>query len=250
MGDREWTRNGHDHGVGLAEILGLTPVYLRYNSGLLIPENGRAFARALETLLDAWPVPVTRLVILGYSMGGLVARSAHHYGREAGLSWPARLDAYVSLGTPHLGTPLAQRGDWVDRFIEFSPYSAPLAHMTKRRSGGLHDLRQGAVVDDVEATIALPEHVACHAIAGTRTEVARASDETGAEEPPRNALDTDGLVPVDSALGRADDPNRTLTFPDAHQWIAHGANHFDLLDRADVFDTMCAWLQATVPTSS
>jgi len=34
--DRQWTRQGHDHGAALARDLGFTPVYLHYNSGLQV----------------------------------------------------------------------------------------------------------------------------------------------------------------------------------------------------------------------
>ena len=80
LNDRQWTREGHDHGAALADEFGHTPLYLRYNSGRHIAANGEAFAELLETLVSHWPQPVTELVIVGHSMGGLVARSACHHG--------------------------------------------------------------------------------------------------------------------------------------------------------------------------
>ena len=73
MNDLQWQQAGHDHGAALQRDLGFTPVYLRYNSGQHVSVNARAFAAALEQLLARWPVPVQRLVLLGHSMGGLVA---------------------------------------------------------------------------------------------------------------------------------------------------------------------------------
>jgi len=70
LNDRHWRRDEHDHGAALADDLGLTPLYLRYNTGLHIGDNGRDFAKMLETLLRNWPRPVEELVILGHSMGG------------------------------------------------------------------------------------------------------------------------------------------------------------------------------------
>jgi len=58
MNDLQWLRNGHDHGAALARDLPCSPVYLHYNSGLPISVNGLRFARQLESLLRAWPVPV------------------------------------------------------------------------------------------------------------------------------------------------------------------------------------------------
>src|SRR5436190_728542 len=44
MNDLLWTRQGHNHGIALERELEYTPVYLRYNSGLHISTNGRAFS--------------------------------------------------------------------------------------------------------------------------------------------------------------------------------------------------------------
>jgi hypothetical protein len=52
----------------------------------------------------------------------------------------------------------------------------------------------------------------------------------------------DGLVPVDSALGRHRDPARTLPFPADRQWIARGASHLDLLDDPEVYARIRDWL--------
>ncbi|MEO6194534.1 MAG: alpha/beta fold hydrolase, partial [Thermoanaerobaculia bacterium] len=106
MNDLQWRRGGHDHGAALARDLGYSPVYLHYNSGLHTSINGRAFAGRLETLVRSWPVPVEELVIVGHSMGGLIARAAFHYAEAAGHEWPRRLRKIVFLGTPHHGAAL------------------------------------------------------------------------------------------------------------------------------------------------
>jgi hypothetical protein len=58
---------------------------------------------------------------------------------------------------------------------------------------------------------------------------------------PGDKLSGDGMVPVDSALGRHEKPELTLRFPEAHQAIAYGTGHLELLDRA-AYDTLRAWL--------
>jgi len=129
MTDLQWTRGEHDHGAALARDLGLTPIYVHYNSGLHISTNGRALAAELERLVAAWPVPVDELVLLGHSMGGLVARSAAHAGAEAAHAWRSRLDALITLGSPHHGAPLERGGSWVDLLLGISRYSAPLGRL-------------------------------------------------------------------------------------------------------------------------
>src|SRR5664279_2488845 len=148
MNDLQWSRADHDHGAALARDLGYTPVHLHYNSGLHISINGRAMANQLERLIDAWPGPLNRVVVLAHSMGGLLARSALHFGRHAGHRWPSRLDDLVFLATPHEGAPLERAGHWIDVVLGATPYAAPLARLGKLRSAGITDLRHGSLVDE------------------------------------------------------------------------------------------------------
>ena len=105
----------------LADQLGYTAVHLHYNSGRHISINGREFAKQLETLLREWPVPVEELTILGHSLGGLLARSACHYGAQAGHGWLQSLKNIVFLGTPHHGAPLERGGNWLQVSVARSP---------------------------------------------------------------------------------------------------------------------------------
>ena len=190
MSDLGWCRNGHDHGQALAPALGAAPVYAFYNSGLHISHNGLALSRALQTLVDRWPVPLQRLDIVGHSMGGLVARSAVAHAQQAGLGWPAQLTDLVTLGTPHHGAPLERAGHWVDVVLGATPYAAPLARLGKVRSAGITDLRHG-----LDADVGLPPGPRCWAIAGLLGE----GDGKGARGLAPHVLG-DGLVRLNSAL--------------------------------------------------
>jgi hypothetical protein len=246
VSDRQWTRQGHDHGAALARELGLTAVYLHYNSGLHVSSNGRAFDALLERLVEAWPVPVGELVLLAHSMGGLVARSACHEAEAGGHAWRRALRALVCVGTPHHGAPLERGGHWLDLLLGVSRYSAPLVRLGAIRSAGVTDLRFGNVLDehwegrdrfghggDDRTPLPLPEGVSCYAIAGTKALPGAAG-----------RLPGDGLVPVDSALGRHARPELTLAFPPGHQWIAHRTSHVELLGSAEVYATLRGWLAA------
>ena len=134
MNDRQWLRAGHDHGAHLAQALGYTPVYVFYNTGLHIADNGRRLAEALETLLAAWPVPVQDLSVLGHSMGGLVARAACHHGAQTDQRWLGHLRHLVCLGTPHHGAPLERAGQWVQVLLGSPPYSRPFVRLARLRS--------------------------------------------------------------------------------------------------------------------
>ncbi|KQW90048.1 permease [Massilia sp. Root418] len=246
MNDLQWQRNGHDHGALLERERGYTAVCLHYNTGRHISENGGDFARQLETLLAQWPVPVQELVIVGHSMGGLVARSACHYGAQAGHGWPDRLSKMVFLGSPHHGAPLERGGNWVHLLTELTPYTAPFTRLAKLRSAGITDLRHGSLLDDdwagrdrfshghaPPAFLPLSDSVACYAVAAT---IGKNPGQLSGR------LAGDGLVPVDSALGRHADPGRTLAIPAARQATVYGVNHMELLDSPEVARHLLDWL--------
>ncbi len=245
MNDLQWKRDGHDHGAALAAELGYTTLYLHYNSGLHISTNGRAFAALLQQVHTAWPVPVEQLVIVGHSMGGLLARSACHYAKLARAAWLRKLGALVFLGTPHHGAPLERAGNRVHLLAGISPYTAPFTRLARLRSTGVKDLRHGNLLDtdwvgvgathlpDIRNPVPLPARVACYALAASK----RAQPATA----PRQHLG-DGLVGVRSALGLHDDPARTLAIPATQRKICYALNHFDLLSSAEVYATLHDWL--------
>ncbi len=217
-----------------------------YNTGLHISTNGRALAAIVDQLVAEWPVPLDEVVILGHSLGGLVSRSACHYAEVAGHAWRRKLGKLVCLGSPHQGAPFERGGHWVDVLLGASRHAAPLARLGQIRSAGVTDMRFGNVLDDDwegrdrfgndgdrRTPLPLPAGVDCYAIAATSTTSAMG---------PGVALASDGLVPVDSALGRSENPELSLRFPESHQWIAFGAAHLDLLDRADVYAKIASWL--------
>ena len=246
MNDLQWRRNDHDHGAQLELERGYTAVYLRYNSGKHISENGHEFAHQLEALLAHWPVPVEELVLLGHSMGGLVSRSACHYGEQAGHGWLKHLSKMVFLGSPHHGAPLERGGNWFHIVTDLSSYTAPFSRLAKLRSAGITDLRHGSVLDQdwrdkdrfahgnaLPATVALPGQVACYTVAATISK--HEGGLTG-------RFAGDGLVPLASALGQHSQPERDLNFSPGHQATIYRTNHMELLNSAEVYQLLLAWL--------
>ncbi len=232
MNDLQWQRNGHDHGVMLAQALGATPVCLHYNTGLPIAENGRLFAGLMAQLLAAWPVPLQRVVLLAHSMGGLVARSALQQAVAAGQSWPAQVADLVFLGTPHHGAPLERAGHGVDLLLGAAPYAAPLARLGRVRSAGITDLRHG-LSGPHHGPLPLPAGPRCWAVAASLGEGHGAL---------KGRLLGDGLVPVDSALGRHRDPAHTLAFASDRLCTVHTTGHLELLDSPVVATQLRQWL--------
>lgn len=246
MNELQWCRNGHNHGDVLAAANGYTAVYLRYNTGLHISENGQALSRLLEELVRHWPVPVQELCLLGYSMGGMVARSACHYGAKAGHGWLGHVRKLLFVGTPHHGSMLEQAGNVVDKALEISPYSHALSRLGKIRSAGTTDLRHGNLVDedwsgqnrfahfsDQRQISQLPENIKCYAIAAM---IAKTHREVHGQ------CVGDGLVPVKSALGKHRNSRRALNIPQARQRVFYGMNHLQLLDSEQVCAQLHEWM--------
>jgi hypothetical protein len=236
-----------DHGQLLAERCGYTPLYLRYNSGRHVSQNGRDFARLLQQLVDDWPVPVKEIGVLAHSMGGLVARSAIDHAQRDEARWPRHLRRLVFLGTPHHGAPLERAGNWIDAALGASRYSAPFGALGRMRSAGITDLRHGFLCDadwqdrdrfapggDHRQPLPLPAGVACHAIAATTA----ARCHTLAER-----LTGDGLVPLRSALGQHDEPRHRLGFSKASTHIVFGTGHMALLHHPAVANKLLDWMQ-------
>ena len=239
LGDACWACAGGGLGGALARDRGYTPVSLSYNSGRHISSNGRELADRLAALVTAWPRPVEELVIVGHSMGGLVARSACVHGARHGHTWLGRLDAMVFLGTPHRGAPLERGGHWFETLLQVSPYSAPFARLGKIRSAGITDLRHSAVFgpgsegDRAGAHVPpLPEGVRCLAIGAT---LGRRSGDL------KDRLIGDGIVPLPRALGRGGRGAPTLFARDA-QWVSYETSHLGLLERPEVYQQIRRWL--------
>ena len=243
MGEGGWCRNGHDHGAMLGQALGALPVYVRYNSGRHISQNGTDLAQALAQLVQQWPVALDELIIVGHSMGGLVERSAIAQAQAAGQDWPTRVSRLVFLGTPHHGAQLERAGNWLHRVMDISPYVAPFTRLSRIRSEGITDLRHGNLLArdwqaasrfdhrDLRLPLPLPAGVACFAIASTAGEPGSAGSMLG-----------DGLVTVDSALGRHKRQAMDLGLDQAHTWVGHGIHHLDLLSDPAVYRRLLGWL--------
>ncbi len=134
----------------LAADLDYTPIFVRYNSGRHVSENGRSLAEQLQRLVERYPVEVEEIVLVGHSMGGLVIRSACHYGQGEGASWVDGLRHVFCLGTPHRGAPLARLGHVAAVVLDAidHPGTRIPGRLLKGRSAGIRDLRQGLLVDE------------------------------------------------------------------------------------------------------
>lgn len=241
MNDRQWCHNGHDHGTELVQELGASILSLNYNSGLHISQNGQQLADLLQAAITSVAdKDKTKLSInlVTHSMGGLVSRSALQYAKETQQQWPDFVDKIVFLGTPHHGAPLEKTGNWLDLLLASHPYTVPFAKLIQVRSSGITDLRFGNICHqdwqqrnrfdfraDNRKVVSLTKNIECFTVAGSI-----------------GGLVGDGLVEVDSALGRHTEKTRTLQFKTHHQLHVKGADHMQLLSDPRVYEQLVLWL--------
>jgi pimeloyl-ACP methyl ester carboxylesterase len=242
--EHAWGRE--PYGERPARDLGLTPVYIRFNTGRHVSENGRLLAELLEELVAEWPVTVEQIALVGHSMGGLVARSAC----AAGGSWTSLVRHTVSLGTPHTGAPLESAVHYAAAALGVVGETRPFSRFLRRRSAGIRDMRSGSLVDedwrDVDpealraaacAEVPLLEGAAHHFVAATLT--------TSAEHPV-GRLVGDWLVLLPSASGRS--RTRVIGFAEEDGVHIGGAHHLALLNHPVVYEHLREWL-ARAPRS-
>jgi pimeloyl-ACP methyl ester carboxylesterase len=247
LGWRLGARHGREsYGTRLERELGRTPVDVRYNSGRHISENGRSLADLLEALVAAWPVEVEEVALVGHSMGGLVCRSACDLATLDGADWTGRVRHVISLGTPHLGAPLAQGVHYLAAGLSKLPETQPYGAFFGRRSAGIRDLRQGSLVDadwmdrDPDALAA----VACEEVplleGATHCFVSATITQSGMD--PLGRLIGDVLVLQPSASGRS--KKRRIPFEEEYGAHVGGTHHMALLNHPAVYDKLRGWLSS------
>ncbi len=233
-GEQAWDLHRAKVGTTYAEAVaarGWTPVLLRLNSGLPLRENGVALAAVMQRLVDGWPLPVRRVVLVGHSLGGLVVRAAGAVAAEPPQSrapWADLVSDVVTLGTPHLGAPLAWGVGHGSRGLGRLPETAAFGRVLDWRSQGVHDLVAGLTAD-----VPPWPHARYHLVAATLTREQRH---------PVGHLLGDVLVRPRSAYGR--DRRGVELFPGADVLHVGGTDHFGLLNHPDVHEALGRWLDA------
>jgi hypothetical protein len=238
------------YGSLLRAELGLTPFYVRYNTGRHISQNGRELAALLEQLAAALPA-VDDITLVGHSLGGLVIRSACHYGALSGHRWLTQVHRAFYLGSPHLGSPLEKAGSLVSLVLGSidNPVVRLIHDVTDLRGASIKDLCYGSLLDEdwqASATAAtsasapewrrpkvvpLASGIEHYFVAGTLTKDASHA---------AAAVLGDAVVSVPSAT----DPARRAALP-AHHWaVAAGVAHMHLSHSPVVYALIRAWFGA------
>jgi pimeloyl-ACP methyl ester carboxylesterase len=236
--------DARSYGQRLAEDLGFTPIYLRYNSGLHISQNGQLLAGLLERLQLLWPVPIEELVVVGHSMGGLVARSAGFYGMRQQQGWTGAVGHVVCLGSPHLGADVEKGVNVTAWALARLPETRALAGFLNRRSPGVKDLRFGALIQEDWRENDPDEFLRdrCHEVPFLPSAAYHFVAATVAS-PALGRHVGDYLVRSYSATGAGS--SRHVGF-DADQGLTlTGLHHLDLLNHPQIYATLREWVSTT-----
>jgi hypothetical protein len=235
------------YGSRLQRDLGFTPLYLRYNTGLHVSDNGRRLSQLLAEVADAWPTEISEMVLLGHSMGGLVLRSACHYGEHSEEDWVGDVRHVFCLASPHLGAPLEKAANVAGWLLGRLPETRPLARILNGRSEGIKDLRFGYLVEedwqegDPDALLEDNRH---H-IPFLETANYYCVSATLSRDPhhPLGHLVGDLLVRYPSATGQGARGERIPFELDSGHHHAGGLTHFHVLNDAEVYRQIHAWLE-------
>lgn len=212
------------YGARLEREFSFLPAYLRYNTGLSIGENAAGLAAQLDRLVVQAP-QVGEIVLVGHSMGGLVARLA--CDQAAGSGWVARVRWVACLGSPLRGAPLEKLGHFVSAALGVSEVTRPLQTLANSRSQGVKDLRRGLP----DLTQPRPP---LRLVAGS---LAQETSATG--HVVRRVLG-DGLVTTRSALDAREEG-------DVERAEVLGLGHMALLNHPRVYALLRQWLADARP---
>ena len=191
-----------------------------------IARNGAALDALLEAVVDAYPLPIEELILVGYSMGGLLVRSACHLASERGASWLGRVERALYLGTPHHGAPAERAGRRLVGLLRAipDPYTRLIGDIGALRSSGIQDMGDARLHADADAPLVLLPAIRHAFVAGSLS-----GDRYLA------ALLGDSIVPVASATARTLVAQHAADAPAVSVTVIPERNHLDLAHDAETY---------------
>jgi pimeloyl-ACP methyl ester carboxylesterase len=232
--ERCWDRRGEGGESmfsSLASTPGLTPLSVRYNTGLAVEQSGQALAEMLEVIYHHWPVADPHISLVGYSMGGLIARRAWVTAAAAGMDWVPASRHLITIGSPHAGSSVAKAAQLGAAALGLARTSRPLGVFVADQSPGMKNLRDGAGVADMwggavavqseGATVPIREHVIAAVVTGDRSH-------------PVGLIAGDLVVRVGSAIAASDGAENVK--------VLGRRRHFDLLADREIIEQLVSWL--------
>jgi pimeloyl-ACP methyl ester carboxylesterase len=238
--------DGTDYGSLLERELDWTAFYVRYNSGLAIAENGARLSTLLQALVHAYPVAIEELLLIGFSMGGLLIRSASHAAVTEAHNWLEHVRRILYVGTPHLGAPGERLGKLTSSVLASIPnaYTQLIAEIADLRSDGIQDLAHAVLRHEDRSIVRNPwdlrdarhpvpflPNIQHHVIAGTMF-----------VDPRLAFLFGDSVVPIASATYKG---QALEILPAERVHVFPGLSHIGLAHAPAVYQRIKHILEAT-----
>ena len=230
--------DGTTYGTRLAADEGLVPVMLRYNSGLSIAENGRALDALLEGLVRAFPRPIGEIVLLGYSMGGLVVRSACQVAETCSSTWLSNVHRAIYVASPHQGAPMERAGRSLTKLLRMipDPVVQSVAEIAETRSRGVKDLGDAVLGDNHEGQRVkawpLSARLDHYLVAGSLARTPQIAELLG-----------DFMVPLPSGSDGHHGLTPNGTLPESHVRVVYGASHMGMAHHPEAYEAIRTFLQ-------
>ena len=229
--------DGSDYGSMLERDLGWTAGYVRYNTGVAIADNGARLSELLQQLVSTYPCAIEELLLVGFSLGGLVIRSACHAAVAEQHAWLSHVRRIVYVGTPHLGAPGERLGKLTSSVLATIPnaYTRLISEIVDLRSDGIQDLAHASLrhedreliqnvwdLRDARHPVPLLANIEHHLIAGSLF-----------VDPRLAVLFGDSVVPIASATyqGQAHE-----ILPEARVHVLPGLSHMALAHSPAVYE--------------
>ena len=276
FGDEPGSRR---YGPRLAEETRSRALYLRFNSGLHLSENGRELSRLLTELVVTYPDAIGELVLVGHSLGGLIIRSAGHYGSELKVKseklknekstqtaepqlltfnssllpetapWLTHLRSIFLIGTPNDGSWLEQNSHFTARLLERINLFPTrfLSKALNQRSNGIKDLRYSILVDedwqDAHANDFTPPRTAVPPLPGVHYHILMGAWLRATRPSALREYFGDGLVGKGSARGHATfgDEAALPAGATVRTAVFSQQHHGGLLTHPEVFQYLKQW---------
>jgi triacylglycerol esterase/lipase EstA (alpha/beta hydrolase family) len=265
------------YGPRLAEETHSRALYLRFNSGLHLSENGRELHRLLTELVTTWPDAIGELVLVGHSMGGLIIRSAGYYASlneesrinnelvdneviaatadnpsssaAKSAAWLAHLRSIFLIGTPNDGSWLEQNSHFTARLLERINLFPTrfLSKALNQRSNGIKDLRYSILVDadwqDAHANDLTPPRTPVPPLPGVQYHILMGSWLRATRPSALRDYFGDGLVGHGSARGHATfgDEAALPAGASVRTAVFSQQHHGGLLSHPEVFQYLKQW---------
>ncbi|EPG74428.1 hypothetical protein LEP1GSC058_3799 [Leptospira fainei serovar Hurstbridge str. BUT 6] len=145
-----WNAKGEVTPSAIMVREGYYPIYVRFNPGAHISENGVALLTLLEELLSSPEFAERKLDFISFSQGGLIFRSALFLARQKGFPLSNRIRHALLISSPDGGSYIEKIGFWLGLGAESLPVFPVnlIGFIGNQRSDAMKDLSHGIIREE------------------------------------------------------------------------------------------------------